>query len=44
MELDAQKSEIGELEKKIHEAGLPLQVERKALIEKERLRVDFSCL
>lgn len=39
MELDAQKSEIGEMEKKIHEAGLPLQVERKALIEKERLRL-----
>jgi ATP-dependent Lon protease len=37
--IDAQKSEFEELEKKIREAGLPFQVERKALIEKERLRL-----
>ncbi len=37
--LNAQESAIGDLEKKIRGAGLPLQVERKALMEARRLKL-----
>jgi len=37
--IEARKSEIEESEKKIRDAKLPLQIERKALIENERLRL-----